>query len=207
MTKNRKMKIDSISIIQKISKFISISFITISCVITLILLYVLFGGSLAGDIEISTFINDVDKTNEYNNFNVVPFFFKLCMVLFIVTILFLINIILRYWDNFMSLVKNGKYFEINTIKNLKYISYILSSIWILLFFIETFTQKTIIRTYVSFQQNLNDKIVDENIFNESVDLGFNFPPLIFLIIPTILWVISHILIEGIKLKKENELTI
>ena len=201
------MKINSISIIQKISKFISISFLTISCVITLILLYVLFGGSLAGDIEISTFINDVDNTNEYNNFNVVPFLFKLCMVLFIVTILFLINIILRYWDNFMSLVKNGKYFEISTIKNLKYISYILSSIWLLLFFIETFTQKTIIRTYISFQQNLNDKIVDENIFNESVDLGFNFPPLIFLIIPTILWVISHILIEGIKLKKENELTI
>lgn len=201
------MKIESISIIQKISKFISISFLTISCVITLILLYVLFGGSLAGDIQISTFINDVDKTNEYNNFNVVPFFFKLCMVLFIVTILFLINTILRYWDNFMSLVKKGKYFEINTIKNLKYISYILSSIWLVLFLIETFTQKSIIRTYVSFQQNLNDKIIDENIFNESVDLGFNFPPLIFLIIPTILWVISHILIEGIKLKKENELTI
>ena len=201
------MKIDSISIIQKISKFISISFLTISCVITLILLYVLFGGSLAGDIEISTFINDVDNTNEYNNFNVVPFFFKLCMVLFIVTILILVNTILRYWDNFMSLVKKGKYFEINTIKNLKYISYILSSIWLVLFLIETFTQKSIIRTYVSFQQNLNDKIIDENIFNESVDLGFNFPPLIFLIIPTILWVISHILIEGIKLKKENELTI
>ena len=201
------MKIDSISIIQKISKFISISFLTISCVITLILLYVLFGGSLAGDIEISTFINDVDNTNEYNNFNVVPFLFKLCMVLFIVTILILVNTILRYWDNFMSLVKKGKYFEINTIKNLKYISYILSSIWLVLFLIETFTQKSIIRTYVSFQQNLNDNIVDENIFNESVDLGFNFPPLIFLIIPTILWVISHILIEGIKLKKENELTI
>ena len=201
------MKIDSISIIQKISKIISISFLTISCVITLILLYVLFGGSLAGDIEISTFINEVDNTNEYNNFNVVPFFFKLCMVLFIVTILILVNTILRYWDNFMSLVKKGKYFEINTIKNLKYISYILSSIWLVLFLIETFTQKTIIRTYVSFQQNLNDKIIDENIFNESVDLGFNFPPLIFLIIPTILWVISHILIEGIKLKKENELTI
>ena len=201
------MKIDSISIIQKISKIISISFLTISCFITLILVYVLFGGSLAGDIEISTFINDVDNTNEYNNFNVVPFFFKLCMVLFIVTILILVNTILRYWDNFMSLVKKGKYFEINTIKNLKYISYILSSIWLVLFLIETFTQKTIIRTYVSFQQNLNDKIIDENIFNESVDLGFNFPPLIFLIIPTILWVISHILIEGIKLKKENELTI
>lgn len=201
------MKIDSISIIQKISKFISISFLTISCVITLVLLYVLFGGSLAGEIEIRSFINDVDKINKYDNFNVVPFFLKLTMVLFAITILFLINTILRYWDNFMSLVKKGKYFEINTIKNLKYISYVLSSIWLVLFLIETFTQKSIIRTYVSFQQNLNDKIVDENIFNESVDLGFNFPPLIFLIIPTILWVISHILIEGIKLKKENELTI
>ena len=201
------MKIDSISIIQKISKFISISFLTISCVITLLLLYVLFGGSLAGEIEIRSLINDVDKINKYDNFNVVPFFLKLTMVLFIITILFLINTILKYWDNFMSLVKKGKYFEINTINNLKYISYILSSIWLVLFLIETFTQKTIIRTYVSFQQNLNDKIIDENIFNESVDLGFNFPPLIFLIIPTILWVISHILIEGIKLKKENELTI
>ena len=201
------MKIDSISIIQKISKFISISFLTISCVITLLLLYVLFGGSLAGEIEIRSLINDVDKINKYDNFNVVPFFLKLTMVLFVITILFLINTILRYWDNFMSLVRKGKYFEINTIKNLKYISYILSSIWLVLFLIETFTQNSIIRTYVSFQQNLNDKIVDENIFNESVDLGFNFPPLIFLIIPTILWVISHILIEGIKLKKENELTI
>lgn len=201
------MKIGSISIIQKISKFISISFLTISFVITLLLLYVLFGGSLVGEIEIRSFINDVDKINKYDNFNVVPFFLKLTMVLSVITILVLINTILRYWDNFMSLVKKGKYFEINTIKNLKYISYILSSIWLVLFLIESFTQKSIIRTYVSYQQNLNDKIVDENIFNESVDLGFNFPPLIFLIIPTILWVISHILIEGIKLKKENELTI
>tara|TARA_B100000927_G_C16396177_1_gene441412 strand:- start:128 stop:643 length:516 start_codon:yes stop_codon:yes gene_type:complete len=171
------------------------------------LLYVLFGGSLAGEIEIRSLINDVDKINKYDNFNVVPFFLKLTMVLFIITILFLINTILKYWDNFMSLVKKGKYFEINTINNLKYISYILSSIWLVLFLIETFTQNSIIRTFVSFQLNLNDKIVEENIFNESVDLGFNFPPLIFLIIPTILWVISHILIEGIKLKKENELTI
>ena len=201
------MKIDSISIIQNISKFISISFLTISCVITLLLLYILFGGSLAGEIEIRSFINDVNKINKYDNFNTVPFSFKLTKVVFIVTILFLINTILRYWDNFMSLVKKGKYFEINTINNLKYISYILSSIWLVLFLIETFTHNSIIRTFVSFQLNLNDKIVEENIFNESVDLGFNFPPLIFLIIPTILWVISHILIEGIKLKKENEFTI
>ena len=59
------MKIDSIRIIQKISKFISISFLTISCIITLILLYILLGGSLEGNIEIDTMINNSNNLNEY----------------------------------------------------------------------------------------------------------------------------------------------
>ena len=71
------MKIDSISIIQKVSKFISISFLTISCFITLILLYILLGGSLEGNIEIDTMINKSNNSNEYKNFNVVPFLTKL----------------------------------------------------------------------------------------------------------------------------------
>lgn len=195
--KIKKMKIDSISIIQKISKFISISFLTISCIITLILLYILLGGSLEGNIEIDTMINNSNNSNEYKNFNVVPFLTKLFMVLFIVTILFLINTILRYWDKFMSSVKKGEYFEINTIKNLKYISFILTGIWLVLFIVEIITDITM-RTSV----NLND-----NIISEITDLGFSIPPLSYLIVSMILWVISHILIEGIKIKKENELTI
>ena len=195
--KIKKMKIDSISIIQKISKFISISFLTISCIITLILLYILSGGSLEGNIEIDTMINNSNNSNEYKNFNVVPFLTKLFMVLFIVTILFLINTILRYWNKFMSSVKKGEYFEINTIKNLKYISFILTGIWLVLFIVEIITDITM-RTSV----NLND-----NIISEITDLGFNIPPLSYLIVSMILWVISHILIEGIKIKKENELTI
>ena len=195
--KNKKMKIDSIRIIQKISKFISISFLTISCIITLILLYILLGGSLEGNIEIDTMINNSNNSNEYKNFNVVPLPTKLFMVLFIVTILFLINTILRYWDKFMSSVKKGEYFEINTIKNLKYISFILTGIWLVLFIVEIITDITM-RTSV----NLND-----NIISEITDLGFSIPPLSYLIVSMILWVISHILIEGIKIKKENELTI
>jgi len=195
--KIKKMKIDSISIIQKISKFISISFLTISCIITLILLYILLGGSLEGNIEIDTMINNSNNSNEYKNFNVVPFLTKLFMVLFIVTILFLINTILRYWDKFMSSVKKGEYFEINTIKNLKYISFILTGIWLVLFIVEIITDITM-RTSV----NLND-----NIISEITELGFSIPPLSYLIVSMILWVISHILIEGIKIKKENELTI
>ena len=191
------MKIDSIRIIQKISKFISISFLTISCIITLILLYILLGGSLEGNIEIDTMINNSNNSNEYKNFNVVPLPTKLFMVLFIVTILFLINTILRYWDKFMSSVKKGEYFEINTIKNLKYISFILTGIWLVLFIVEVITDITM-RTSV----NLND-----NIISEITDLGFSVPPLSYLIVSMILWVISHILIEGIKIKKENELTI
>ena len=191
------MKIDSIRIIQKISKFISISFLTISCIITLILLYILLGGSLEGNIEIDTMINNSNNSNEYKNFNVVPLPTKLFMVLFIVTILFLINTILRYWDKFMSSVKKGEYFEINTIKNLKYISFILTGIWMVLFIVEIITDITM-RTSV----NLNDIII-----SESTNVGFSIPPLTYLIVSMILWVISHILIEGIKIKKENELTI
>tara|TARA_B100001248_G_scaffold219957_1_gene175622 strand:+ start:100 stop:675 length:576 start_codon:yes stop_codon:yes gene_type:complete len=191
------MKIDSISIIQRVSKFISISFLTISCFITLILLYILLGGSLEGNIEIDTMINKSNNSNEYKNFNVVPFLTKLLMVLFIVTILFLINTILRYWDKFMLSVKKGEYFEINTIKNLKYISFILTGIWLVLFIVEIITDIT-----MSTSVNLND-----NIISEITDLGFSVPPLSYLIVSMILWVISHILIEGIKIKKENELTI
>ena len=191
------MKIDSISIIQKVSKFISISFLIISCFITLILLYILLGGSLEGNIEIDTIINKSNNSNEYKNFNVVPFLTKLLMVLFFVTILFLINTILRYWDKFMLSVKKGEYFEINTIKNLKYISFILTGIWLVLFIVEIITDIT-----MSTSVNLND-----NIISEITDLGFSVPPLSYLIVSMILWVISHILIEGIKIKKENELTI
>jgi hypothetical protein len=119
------------------------------------------------------------------------------MVLFIVTILFLINTILRYWNKFLSLVKKGEYFEINTIKNLKYISFILTGVWIVLFIVEIITDITMITSV-----NLNDTII-----SESTNVGFSIPPLTYLIVSMILWVISHILIEGIKIKKENELTI
>ena len=195
------MKIDSINIIRTISKTISIIFLVISCIITLLLLYLLFGGSLEGNIEIDTLINNTNGINKYDNFNVVPFLFKLFMVLFIGVILFLINTILLYWNNFMSLVTNGRCFEIDTIKNLKSISFILFGIWMVLLIVE-FISETTISASVLFQQNFNDSII-----KESPNLGFSFPPLTYLIISTILWVVSHILIEGIKLKKENELTI
>jgi len=198
------MKIDSINIIYKFSKFISVLCFTISCLITLLLIYLLFGGSLEGHIEMESNINQVIEVNEYSSFNLVPFSLKLFMFLLMVTILFLINTILRCWDNFMSLVKKGKYFEIDTIKNLKYISFILTGIWIVLFIIEVIAE-IIVETSISFKENINDYSVNESLY--SFDSSFSLPGLTFLVVSTVLWVLSHILIQGIKIKNENKLTI
>ena len=50
-----------------------------------------------------------------------------------------------------------------------------------------------------------DIIANEN--ENTIDNSFSLPPSIFLINGIIFWVLSHIIMEGIKLKKENELTI
>lgn len=198
------MKIDSINIILKFSKVISIVSLVISSLITLLLLYLLFGGSLEGSIMVDSSINQMKGLKEYTNFNLVPFLIKLFMVLFIVTILILINTILRSWENFMSLVEQGRCFEIDTIKNLKYISFILTGIWAVLFISDIITETTVF-TSISFQNTINDYSPSESL--NSFDASFSLPSLAYLIVATILWVISHILIQGIKLKKENELTI
>ena len=198
------MKIDSINIIHKFSKVISIVSLVISSLITLLLLYLLFGGSLEGSIMVDSSINQTKGLKEYTNFNLVPFLIKLFMVLFIVTILILINTILRSWENFMSLVEQGRCFEIDTIKNLKYISFILTGIWAVLFISDIITETTVF-TSISFQNTINDYSPSESL--NSFDASFSLPSLAYLIVATILWVISHILIQGIKLKKENELTI
>lgn len=198
------MKIDSINIILKFSKVISILSLVISSLITLLLLYLLFGGSLEGSIMVDSSINQMKGLKEYTNFNLVPFLIKLFMVLFIVTILILINTILRSWENFMSLVEQGRCFEIDTIKNLKYISFILTGIWAVLFISDIITETTVF-TSISFQNTINDYSPSESL--NSFDASFSLPSLAYLIVATILWVISHILIQGIKLKKENELTI
>ena len=198
------MKIDSINIIYKFSKVISTVSLVISSLITLLLLYLLFGGSLEVSIMVDSSINQMKGLKEYTNFNLVPFLIKLFMVLFIVTILILINTILRSWENFISLVKQGRCFEIDTIKNLKYISFILTGIWGVLFISDIITETTVL-TSISFQNTINDYSSSESL--NSFEASFSLPSLTYLLVATILWVISHILIQGIKLKEENELTI
>tara|TARA_A100001035_G_scaffold277318_1_gene273910 strand:- start:839 stop:1360 length:522 start_codon:yes stop_codon:yes gene_type:complete len=162
-------------------------------------IYILLGGSLEGTINIQAIINQNDNTSNYSNFNQVPFVNRLLMFLLVTISAGLILSILKFWGNFISLIKDEKYFEIDTIKNLQYISYLLLGIWTFLFIIEFFSD--IIFT-TSFS---TDIIANEN--ENTIDNSFSLPPSIFLINGIIFWVLSHIIMEGIKLKKENELTI
>lgn len=202
-------KFNSINLIESISKYLYILTLAISVIIVCTLTYILFGGSIEGQINISTMIDQNGKIMEYSNFNQIPFYQKLIVYLCITITLFFIIVILKYWRKFMSLVKDGKYFEINTIKNLKYISYLLISIWIVLLTLEFFTDFSILTSFIINEQLESKEMVhDMKNLNFESDIGYISPPSIsILIIAMILWILSHVLNAGIKIKKENDLTI
>ena len=114
--------------------------------------------------------------------------------------------ILKFWKNFISLVNQGKYFEVSTLKNLKYISYFLLGIGTSLFLIEIFTDM-IFSTSTSFsnESDLNGKNIGDNLVN--IESSFSLSPIMLMLNGIVIWVLSHILIEGMRIKKENELTI
>ena len=114
--------------------------------------------------------------------------------------------ILNFWKNFISLVNQGRYFEVSTLKNLKYISYFLLGIGTSLFIIEIFTD-TIFSTSTSFSNEpvLDGKNIADNVVN--IESSFSLSPIMLLLNGIVIWVLSHILIEGMRIKKENELTI
>ena len=58
---------------------------------------------------------------------------------------------------------------------------------------------------ISNDSVLNDKTIDDNAMN--IQSGFSLSPIMLLLNGILIWVLSHILIEGMRIKKENELTI
>ena len=195
---------NSIHLINNISKFLYVFTMVLCSIVFAINIYILLGGSLEGTINIQAIINQNDNTSNYSNFNQVPFMNRLLMFLLVTISAGLILSILKFWGNFISLIKDEKYFEIDTIKNLQCISYLLLGIWTFLFIIEFFSD-IIFTTSFSTDIIANENNVSEN--ENMIDNSFSLPPSIFLINGIIFWVLSHIIIEGIKLKKENELTI
>ena len=198
--------IKGISLINNISKYLYIFASTISIIFVCILFYILIGGSFEGLINVDTIINDSESSSQYSNFNQVPLGSRFIGFLLAVLIIGFTLTILKLWKNFISLVNQGRYFEVSTLKNLKYISYFLFGIGTSLFLIEIFTDM-IFSTSASFSNEsaLNDKNIADNVVN--IESSFSLSPIMLMLNGIVIWVLSHILIEGMRIKKENELTI
>ena len=200
--------IKGISLINNISKYLYIFASTISIIFVCILFYILIGGSFEGTINVDTIINDSESFSQYSNFNQVPLTIRFVGFLLATLIIGFTLTILKFWKNFISLVNQGKYFEVSTLKNLKFISYFLFGIGTSLLIIEIFTDTIFSisnNVIISNEPVLSDKIIDDNTMN--IQSGFSLSPILFIINGIIVWVLSHILIEGMRIKKENELTI
>ena len=198
--------IKGISLINNISKYFYIFASTISIIFVCILFYILIGGSFEGTINVDTIINKSESSSQYSNFNQVPLGSRFIGFLLAVLIIGFSLTILKLWKNFISLVNQGRYFEVSTLKNLKYISYFLFGIGTSLFLIEIFTDM-IFSTSTSFSNEsaLNGKNIADNVVN--IESSFSLSPIMLLLNGIVIWVLSHILIEGMRIKKENELTI
>jgi len=198
--------IKGISLINNISKYLYIFTSTISIIFVCILFYILIGGSFEGLINVDTIINDSESSFQYSNFNQVPLGSRFVGFLLAVLIIGFTLTILKFWKNFISLVNQGKYFEVSTLKNLKYISYFLFGIGTSLFLIEIFTDM-IFSTSTSFSNEsaLNGKNIADNVVN--IESSFSLSPIMLMLNGIVIWVLSHILIEGMRIKKESELTI
>ena len=198
--------IKGISLINNISKYLYIFASAISIIFVCILFYILIGGSFEGSINIDTIINENESSSQYSNLNQIPIGKRFIgFLLATITIGFTLTI-LNFWKNFISLVNQGRYFEVDTLKNLKYISYFLFGIGTSLLIIEIFTDTIFLTSAsVSNESVLNGKNIADNAVN--IQSSFSLSPILFLINGIIVWVLSHILIEGMRIKKENELTI
>ena len=186
----------SIRLIYFITNFFFWFTSVISVIVLCFLGYIAFGGSLSGEISFDIFGTD----HTYENFNEVPASIKAGLFLASLTVLSSVLIIFFYFKRFMKLVYEGRYFDLKTIKNLKMISYLLAAV----FFV-----KIIIGVVISVM--FGPEIFDATQGAEST-MAFTFDATSFdrpgvLIIALIFWVLSHIFMEGAKLKEANELTI
>lgn len=162
----------------------------IPVIVLCILGYIALGGSLYGEVSLG-------PADVYENFNEVPSSLKAGLFLASLTILSSILIIFFYFKRFMKLVYEGRYFDLKTIKNLKMIAYLLTAVF--------FIQMVIgIALGVFFGPKIFDTTQGEE---ANVAFTIDAPSFDILFVALIFWVLSHIFMEGAKLKEANELTI
>ena len=94
----------------------------------------------------------------------------------------------------MQLIIVGNYFQKETIKNIKLLSYLILLVWVVNFLYEII---------ISSIWNKNGMIK----FSDEPNIIVDVPSVSLLIFALVLWVLSHVFMQGVELKEENNLTI
>ena len=192
--KNSQQK-NSIKLLYYLSKYFYGFVFAISAIISTFLIYVLFGGGLEESLTLGSGL--VESSLDFEDFYQISPFVRSLVLLCMIATLFLFVAILYFWNRFMTSIYNGDYFEFDTIKNLKFISYLMSASCLFITIIEL-----MINDFVSFTESTSSE-VSSLVFSGS----FNVTSLNLLFGALIFWVLSHVLTEGIKINEENKLII
>jgi hypothetical protein len=99
-----------------------------------------------------------------------------------------------YCKKFMQLIIVGNYFQKETIKNIKKLSYLILLVWVLNFLYEIIISSI-------WNNNGITKFLDEP------SIIVDVPSVSLFVFALVLWVLSHVFMHGVELKEENNLTI
>jgi hypothetical protein len=112
------------------------------------------------------------------------------------SLLILTSIILcaLYFKKFMQKIYEGEYFKRSTIKNLRNMSYMIFSVWLI---------KTISSLSLKLFWSVEDQITPIAKFH----IADKFPSVSILLTALIFWTLSHVFFHGARIKEENDLTI
>jgi len=126
-------------------------------------------------------------------FHSLPIFLRLMIFTnAILTLLFFVMIV-YHLKSFVFKIYSDSYFELQTITNLKYISYYLILIW-LVDFSSTFILSPLQSSMLTNKAGI-------------VSLSLNFPTINLLFAGFIIGVLAHVFSHGVALKEDNKLTI
>ena len=109
-------------------------------------------------------------------------------------ILYLLTCCTFYFKRFMHQINQGDYFKGETIKNIRLISYLLFSVWLIK------TTSSLVVTLCWGESVLTHPVAN-------IHIATNFPSISVLISACIFWILSHIFLHGARIEKEHELTI
>lgn len=119
---------------------------------------------------------------------------KTIIVISSLYILYALTLCAFYFKKFMKKINDGHYFNRDTIKNMRYISYLLFSVWLI---------KLISSTLLNF---ISSDLIHMNPMSE-FHIANNFPSMTVLLSAMIFWIVSHVFLHGVRIEEEIELTI